>query len=383
MVQTKWSCSTWFARQNHLFFLPLYFHSRLSTDSISSVALLLWSTCELQDLSDLSFNFVGPLWSHGIGNESCEYSSRRQRLGNREKDCEDHSLSHWDQYQLKMMITGYFQQEVLSKARFFQTPVINNCMPHGTQLVLRIFLWNKHGKTCWHLVLKAIRKWMICLTSWRPRLMPLPTEISCRALDIKHLEGRPWWNCGCNFHHATRSQGSCLCSLAVVSMHFSVNELLETWSCQTQSKLWHCCLLDINSQEGCFQPRRVKVAMDKWSKLPVQLNSILPSQIEVNMNMIGSWHSQQFGASQCRRRVSWLNSFALLECNLHLPKFWGSELWPSSTTKSLCVGTSMSCTGQSSRFEMLWWGLSFGFLWCQLLVLLCWALNLRGQVSNA
>jgi len=28
--------------------------------------------------------------------------------------------------------------------------------------------------------------------------------------------------------------------------------------------------------------------MDKWSKLPVQLNSILPSQIEVNMNMIGS-----------------------------------------------------------------------------------------------
>ena len=101
-------------------------------------------------------------------------------------------------------------------------------------------------------------------------------------------EGRPWWNCGCNFHHATRSQGSCLCSLAVVSMHFSVNELLETWSCQTQSKLWHCCLLDINSQEGCFQPRRVKVALDKWSKLPVQLNSILPSQIEVNMNMIGS-----------------------------------------------------------------------------------------------
>ena len=45
-------------------------------------------------------------------------------------------------------------------------------------------------------------------------------------------------------------------------------------------------LLDIHSQEGCSQPRRVKVAIDKWSKLPATLNKILPPQIEVNQNMI-------------------------------------------------------------------------------------------------
>lgn len=43
---------------------------------------------------------------------------------------------------------------------------------------------------------------------------------------------------------------------------------------------------NLRAKAGCFQAKRIKVAMDRWDRLPVNLASIIP-MIEVNKDIVG------------------------------------------------------------------------------------------------
>ena len=106
-------------------------------------------------------------------------------MGNGEKECEDHILSHWDQYKLKISITGHVQQDILSKVHFFKRQsLIKTCLPHVTQDLPLEQAWRDFLASG----AASDQKMDDMLDKLKSDIDATPTETSCRALSIQHLK---------------------------------------------------------------------------------------------------------------------------------------------------------------------------------------------------